>query len=219
MIIEFGPDRGQTEPGHYHDTNATEGHRMATLVGVLGSVTPPGRLRTALEWTLQAAAEFEPDIDDQLLDLAGYRISFADGRPPEQLNDDTGTVVDLISGAEAVIFASPVYRASITGALKNLLDHVPVEALMDKPCGIITMGATQHHYLGADRHLRDVLGWYGALVTPTSVYLASADFSEGAPTERAREELRELVRTVLRLRAVVSGTAEPLGPRPLAGRR
>ena len=40
------------------------------------------------------------------------------------------------------------------------------------------MGATQHHFLGVDWHLRDVLAWFGALVVPTSVYLVSADFVE-----------------------------------------
>jgi FMN reductase len=78
---------------------------------------------------------------------------------------------------------------------------------------------TSHHYLGADRHLRDVLAWFGALIAPTSVYLASADFPEGEPTERARAELRELARSVLRLRALGPAVGPALGPAPLAARR
>ena len=191
---------------------------MAELVGVLGSVTPPGRLSRALAWTLEIAAAEKPGLQTRLLDLAQHRIAFADGRPPDQLGDDTGAVVQAIAGAEAVIFASPVYRASFTGALKNLLDHVPVEALAGKPCGIVAMGASQHHYLGVDGHLRDVLAWFGSLVAPTSVYLTSADFTAEGMSESARADLRELVRTVLRLRALASqGT--PLGPEPLAARR
>ena len=65
--------------------------------------------------------------------------------------------------ADAVILASPVYRGSFTGALKNLLDHLPIEALTGKPVGIVAMGATNHHYLGVDWHLRDVLAWFGAI--------------------------------------------------------
>jgi FMN reductase len=55
-----------------------------------------------------------------------------------------------------VLLATPVYRGSLTGTLKNLLDHVPVGALQGKPVGIVAMGATDHHFLGAERHLRDV---------------------------------------------------------------
>lgn len=192
---------------------------MTQLVGVLGSVTPPGRLLRALDWAIAAAREQAPAIDARILNLADYRVVFADGRPPEALDDDTATLVSGIAGANAVIFASPVYRASFTGALKNLLDHVPVDALLGKPCGIIAMGATPHHYLGVDRHLRDVLAWYGALVAPTSVYLASADFGESGLSAGAQADLRGLVDSVLRLSTAVSAMKAPLGPAPLAGRR
>jgi FMN reductase len=103
--------------------------------------------------------------------------------------------------------------------LKNLLDNVPVEALRSKPCGIIAIGATNHHYLGADWHLRDVLAWFGALVAPTSVYLLLEDFSSGEPSDEARYERSELTMTVLRLRAAVPPTSFSLGPDPLAARR
>jgi FMN reductase len=188
---------------------------MADLVGVLGSVTPPGRLYRALEAALGAAPA---DVATRLIDLGRHRIAFADGRPPDQLGDDTVTVVEAIASAGGVLFASPVYRASFTGALKNLLDHVPVEALAGKPCGIIAMGATQHHYLGVDRHLRDVLAWFGALVAPTSVYLASADFADGELRPEARAELAELVQAVARLQEFAGGGGA-LGPPPLAARR
>ena len=84
-----------------------------------------------------------------------------------------------IAAADAVLLASPVYRASFTGALKNLLDLTPVEALRAKPVGIVAMGATLHHYLGVDWQLRAVLAWFGALVVPTSVYLESGHFQDG----------------------------------------
>jgi FMN reductase len=191
---------------------------MTRLVGVLGSVTPPGRLRAALAYALSTAAEQDSTVETTLIDLAEQRISFAGGQPLEQLTDDTPSVVRAISEADAVLLASPVYRASFTGALKNLLDHIPVEGLMGKPCGIIAMGATPHHYLGVDWHLRGVLAWFGAAVPPTSVYLASADFSEGQLVERARGELGDLVATVLRYRALLP-SAEGLGPVPLAAQR
>ncbi len=190
---------------------------MAQLVGVLGSVTPPGRLRRALAAALHSAQE--AGVETRLIDLAEHHIGFADGRPPAAMGDDTAAVVEAIAGAGAVVFASPVYRASFTGALKNLLDHLPVEALMGKPVGIVAMGATAHHYLGVDRHLRDVLSWFGALVAPTSVYLMSADFGDGGePGDRARAELDALLTTLLRMRACAP-PADALGPAPLAARR
>lgn len=192
---------------------------MIDLLIVLGSVTPPGRMHRALQRAREALAREHAGIAVQLLDLAEQRIAFADGRPPEQLGDDTAAAVNAISAARTVLFASPVYRASLTGALKNLLDHVPVEGLAGKPCGIVAMGATHHHYLGVDRHLRDVLNWFGALTAPTSVYLTAADFPSGEPSPAAVGELLELCQTLIRLHALTSAHRSALGPAPLAGRR
>ena len=85
-----------------------------------------------------------------------------------------------------MLLASPVYRASFTGALKNLLDLTPLETLRAKPIGIVAMGASLHHYLGVDWQLRAVLAWFGALVAPTSVYLESAHFKDGRLADPAR---------------------------------
>src|SRR5688572_21861816 len=102
---------------------------MSDLLIVLGSVTPPGRMHRAMQRAIERLSSEQPGVPATLLDLAEHHIGFADGRPPDQMGDDTATVVNAITEARCVILASPVYRASFTGALKNLLDHVPVEAL------------------------------------------------------------------------------------------
>ena len=190
------------------------------LVGILGSVTPPGRLYRALAMALETARQQDRSVETDLIDLAEYRIGFADGRPLSELEDDTPGVVKRVQDASALIIASPVYRASFTGVLKNLLDLLPVESLQAKPCGILAMGASQHHYLGVDWQLRAVLAWFGALVAPTSTYLTSADFSEGEISQVAGDELRALVQAVLALeRAAAPLGPGELGPPPLAARR
>ncbi len=152
-----------------------------------------------------------------VLDLGQLRLGFADGRPPEQLDDDTGELVAKVSAAEAVILATPIYRATLTGALKNALDLLPVEALKDKPVGIVSMGATLHHFLGAESHLRDILAWFGALTAPNGVYLSSADFEKGVLTENAATRLDDLVAALERL--ATAAASGPLGPTPLAAQR
>ena len=102
-------------------------------------------------------ASAQPSVSATLLNLADYRVSFADGRPPDRFPDDTARVVATLAESDAALIASPVYRGSFTGALKNLLDLTPVDALRSKPIGIVAMGATLHHYLGVDWHLRAVL--------------------------------------------------------------
>jgi FMN reductase len=192
---------------------------MTNLVAILGSVTPPGRLLAATTAMLQSARASNHDLVTDLINLADRRIAFADGRPPAEYGDDTAATVKLVMDAYAVIIASPVYRGSITGALKNLLDHLPVEALMGKPVGIVAMGATTHHYLGVDWHLRDVLAWFGAFVAPTSVYLSSDDFVDGKISDSALAEMLSLSDAVIQMTKVIGTPEHPLGPKPLAARR
>lgn len=189
------------------------------LVGIVGSVTPPGRLLNATRWLMENAQASHADVHVDLINLADKRIAFADGRPPEQYQDDTAGIVRTVSEANAVIIASPIYRGSITGALKNLLDHLPLESLAGKPVGIVAMGATHHHFLGVDWHLRDILAWFGALVVPTSAYLVSGDFVDGELSENARQDLKDLADAVITLPRVAPKPGSFLGPRPLAARR
>src|SRR4051812_39946562 len=119
---------------------------MARILCILGSVTPPRRMNRAMDGAMQGAASRGHAAET--IDLANVTIEYADARPLAERRDDSAAVVESISAADAVVLASPVYRASMTGALKNLLDLVPVKALIGKPVGIVAMGATQHHYLG-----------------------------------------------------------------------
>ncbi len=189
---------------------------MSRLVAVVGAVTPPGRLNAAIATAVEMAAR-HPGVSASMVNLAEHRLSFADGRPPEKFPDDTGAVIARIADADAVVLASPVYRGSFTGALKNLLDLAPLEALRGKPVGIVAMGATLHHYLGVDWHLRAVLSWFGARVVPTSVYLESAHFRDGKlADESACAAMADLVDALV---AMASAPAGPLGPPPLAAGR
>jgi FMN reductase len=169
-----------------------------------------------MEYAIEQACAQE-GASASLINLAEHRISFADGRPLDAFQDDTGLVVAALVDADAVLFASPVYRGSFTGALKNLLDLTPVNALRSKPVGIVAMGATLHHYLGVDWHLRSVLAWFGALVAPTSVYLESVHFRDGKLADPgARGALAALVKALF---AMAAYPRDALGPPPLASSR
>jgi FMN reductase len=181
------------------------------LTAVVGSVTPPGRLRRAVDEALARAH----GAQTQLIDLAERQIAFADGRPAAELGDDTAAVIAEIARADAVLLATPIYRGSLTGALKNLLDHVPVAALQGTPVALVSMGGSDHHYLGAERHLRDVLSFFGAHPLPTAVYLSGRDFTDGQPSQRAADALDAVTSSAVSLAGALR-ERPALGPMPLA---
>ena len=189
----------------------------ATLLAIHGTVTRPGRLYQAIQAALSGLEGPEsPSVET--LHLGDYRISFADGRPLSAYDDDTQAVVERVIAADMYLISTPVFRASFTGALKNLLDHVPVEGLQGKACGLIGMGATDHHYLSIDAQLRPVLAWFGALVAPGMVYLQSRHFQDGQLADpQAVADLQSLARSVMALHRAVAGGGLS-GPSPLAAR-
>jgi FMN reductase len=193
-----------------------EHHSDLHVMTLVGSVTPPGRLRRAVE---EASDRIRPLVAHvELIDLGEHRMSFADGRQPSSLADDTGAVVEAIERAHVVAFATPVYRGSMTGALKNVFDLLPLHALAAKVVALVAMGASDHHFLGADRHWRDVLTFFGAIPTPASAYLTGADFTDGVPREQAAATLDELLAGAVRLATLVQSEGGELGPAPLGVR-
>ena len=200
------------------DTNTLPfvAHRATKGIGlrvVLGSTTPPGRLHRAVEGAIERA-DFEAD----LFDLGAHTIGFADGTPAEDLGDDTATAIAAVESAGALVVATPIYRGSMTGSLKNLFDLMPVPALQGKVVGIVAMGASDHHYLGAERHLRDVLAFFGAIPMPVAVYLNGGDFEDGVPGERAATLLDQLFAATAETAAALAGTAAGHEPSPLAAK-
>ncbi len=189
----------------------------ASLLAIHGTVTRPGRLYQAIEAALSGLdGPNAPDAD--ILHLGDYRISFADGRPLPGYDDDTQAVVERVAAADMYLIATPVFRASYTGALKNLLDHLPVAALRGKACGLIGLGATDHHYLSIDAQLRPVLAWFGAHAAPGMVYLQSRHFQDGQLTDaQAVADLQSLARSVAALHRAAAGGGLA-GPPPLAAR-
>ena len=187
------------------------------LLMLVGAATPPGRLASAIAAAAEATRTQADDVAIDILNLAEVAIDICDGRPLDRYGEATQQAVARISNAAAVLIAAPVYRASFPGVLKNLLDIAPVEALQNKPVGIVAMGGSPHHYLAVDSQLRAVLAWFGALVAPTGVYLTSADFHDGKlVSESAIRDLTALTLTLVTLARRLDPAA--LGPAPLAAR-
>jgi FMN reductase len=183
---------------------------------ILGSTTPPGRMHRAIDGAIERAAARGTNAD--LVDLGTLDLGFAAGTPPADLDDDTAATIAAIESARAVIFATPIYRGSLSGSLKNLIDLTPVPALQAKVVGIVAMGASDHHFLGAERHLRDVLTFFGAVVMPVAVYLNGTDFTDGVPGERAETVLDQLFTGVAATSAALDGVDAVAEPLPLGAK-
>jgi FMN reductase len=140
------------------------------VLGVVASDQPGGRTATAVAAVLEGAEH------------AGAAISImelADSGPEE--------VTAAFASADAVVFGSPVYRATFSGALKNLLERTErgrwgerSAPLQGTAAAIVLTGASPHHYLALN-DLRAVLaGFFAVQVLSPGLYFEHSDYAEQA---------------------------------------
>lgn len=182
------------------------------VLGIVGSVSEDSRTRAAVEIALEAAAETE-GVTTEILHLAEYDLDTADGRKLEEYTGDTGAALDLVVESDAYVVGSPVYRASYSGALKNLFDMIPrgmwqadVAPLANSAVGLVATGASPHHYLSIDEQLRPVMGFFGAHTVGGGVYAHSEQFEDNEVVDdEIRERLEALGGSTVELASAIEG--------------
>jgi FMN reductase len=117
----------------------------------------------------------------------------------------------LIAKADAVIIATPIYKAAYTGLLKAFLDLLPQKALSGKVILPLATGGTIAHLLSIDYALKPVLSELGARYILGTVYLIDKQIqllSDGTvqldddSDRRFKASLQELVEVSNRFRAI-----------------
>ncbi|WP_207885319.1 NADPH-dependent FMN reductase [Pseudomonas sp. 30_B] len=102
---------------------------------------------------------------------------------------DSPRVIELIeqvARADGLVIATPVYKASIAGALKVLLDLLPERALSHKVVLPLATGGSNAHMLAVDYALKPVLAALKAQETLHGVFAEDnqVQYAEGSTPAR-----------------------------------
>jgi FMN reductase len=176
-----------------------------TIVGLGGSLATVSRSRSALQIALDGAAG--AGAETILLDLRGLAL------PMYNVDDDTPTeaaarLIELSYAADGMLWSSPMYQGTVSGAFKNALDWLHVLGareppfLHDEVVGLISAaGGTQglqaiNTMEFATRALR---AWAVPYVVP--VLVAARVFDEDGHVHDAaiEQQLRSLGAEVVRV--------------------
>jgi len=170
---------------------------VTRILGISGSLRRDSHNTSLLRAAAQAAA---PDVQFELYD----RLKEV---PPYDEDDDVyprpASVARLnqaIATADAVLFATPEYNASIPGQLKNAIDWVsrPVatNVLRNKPVAVVGGSTGAFGAVWAQAELRKVLAALGARVLDVELPVPHAHtrFDErGLSDDEIRASLAETV--------------------------
>jgi FMN reductase len=105
--------------------------------------------------------------------------------------------IDKLAAADAIIAATPIYKAGISGLFKSFVDVLDNDLIVAKPVLLAATGGSGRHALVIDDQMRPLFAYMRALTLPTSVYVAPEDWGSselGKRIERAATELAVLVR-------------------------
>jgi FMN reductase len=95
--------------------------------------------------------------------------------------------------ASALVVATPVYKAGVSGLVKSFFDVVDQDLLIAVPTVLAATAGTSRHALVADEQLRSLFAYLRALSTPTSVFAASEDWGSKGLGERIDRAAHELI--------------------------
>jgi len=167
-------------------------HQRVKLVVVTAGLTVPSstrlladRLTSAV--TAQVAADVTVvELRDLAVDIANHLVA---GFPSPTL----AAALAAVGDADGVIATTPIFSASYSGLFKSFFDLFEE---LPKPVLIAATGGTPRHSLALEHALRPLFTYLHAIVAPTSVYAASADWADpdlAHRIARAAGELAELM--------------------------
>lgn len=142
------------------------------ILGINGSVFG-FKTKAALE-----AMRFSEDVEYEIIDLSQTKLMFADGRDFREYDEITRNVVQKVLDADALVIGTPIFNASIPGALKNLLDLLPINSIKDKTVGAIVTAGSNKHYLVAQYHLFPILEYMKASTIARYVFITDQAYEK-----------------------------------------
>ncbi|MCC8392488.1 FMN reductase [Paraburkholderia sp. MMS20-SJTR3] len=152
------------------------------IVAVSGSLQQPSRTRALTVALLQglerALVAERREVQTHLVDLGEVSASLGNTFSRAHAGGELESHLRAIETADALIVASPVYRASYTGLFKHLFDLIHHEALFDVPVLLAATGGSERHALVIDHQLRPLLSFFQAHTLPVGVYGSEADFHD-----------------------------------------
>lgn len=130
---------------------------MSTIVTISGSPQHPSKTEAVLSHVVRRLTAAGHDVVPIVLrELPAAALLHADWADPA-----IAEAVALVEAADAVVVASPVYKAAYSGLLKTFLDLLPQYALRGKDVLPIVTGGSPAHVLAVDYALRPVLASMG----------------------------------------------------------
>lgn len=145
------------------------------IVVVVGNPKPQSRTRDAAVRVASGLDESAvPDVIE-LADLGPALLHWG--------NEDVAAAKTKVLAADALVFASPTYKATYTGLLKLFIDQFGQGELEQTPTFVLMLGASLRHALAPELTLRPVLTEIGASCPAPALFVMDSSYETDGQIE------------------------------------
>jgi len=156
---------------------------LTRLVAVSGADSPTSNTRALV-------AAVVDERGGELIDLLQLP---ADGLLGRREDTDVMRAVEAAASADVLIVATPVYRATYTGAIKAFFDRFAPRALARTAVVLVATAIAKEHFLSLDTGGRALIASLEGWTVPTVVYATGDDFVDEKPSDAILDSLRAAV--------------------------
>lgn len=154
------------------------------LVVISGGLREPSSTRLLAD-RLGAAVRAElGSVDIEVVELRNLARAITDATLTGFASPELQEVFDAVATCDGLIAVTPTFNATFSGLFKSFFDVLPETSLHRTPVLIAATGGTERHSLVLDHALRPMFVYLHALVSPTGVFAATADFGADGLSER-----------------------------------
>lgn len=149
------------------------------IVALTASPGEPSKTKALAELLVnELVAKLEPEIAVEVDWISVYELGadLALATDRESAGPVALSALTSVETADALVVATPIFRASYPGMFKHFMDLVDVYALANKPTFLVATGGSEKHMLVVDQVLRPLFGFFQALVAPVGIFAVSSDF-------------------------------------------
>ncbi|WP_432011854.1 NADPH-dependent FMN reductase [Streptomyces cucumeris] len=159
--------------------------KLCLISGTTAAVSGCHRLTALIRDRAEGAGFDTRELDRALLALPVLAPErYVSGELFEDL--DVRRLLKEVAEADAVVLTTPVQHGSLSGALKNALDHLPSTALRGKPVLLASAAASLYNGATACDHLRSVVRALGGWSAPTQIVAERSELARPEAAEALR---------------------------------
>ena len=167
------------------------------VVVVNAGVSDPSSTRLladrAAQRVVSLGAERGHEVSISTIDLREILPELPAALSSQLLGKKFTAAVAALAQADAIIAATPVYKAAASGLFTSFFQVLDNDLLIGKPVILAATAGTARHALVVDEELRSLFAYLRTLPVPTSLFASTEDWNDKALGERVDRAAFEAV--------------------------